>query len=66
MYVCSGRVVECPGNPPAGGCRTNLLMSINEVEDVCKVKGMHQAIFYGNWAKELRHYCQLTGIEAVA
>lgn len=65
MYAYSGKVVECPENPPAGGCRTNVLITINEVEDVCKVKGMHQAIFYGNHAKELRHYCQLTGIEVV-
>jgi hypothetical protein len=65
MIVYSGEVVECPSIPPAGGCRTNIEMTINEVEDVCDVKGMHQVIFYGNYAKQLRTFCQLYGIEVV-
>jgi len=47
------------------GCRTNVEMTINEVDDVCDVKGMHQVIFYGNCAKPLRTFCQLYGIEVV-
>jgi len=39
-------------------------MTINEVDDVCDVKGMHQIIFYGNYTKQLRAFCQLHGIEA--
>ncbi|MHC4461637.1 MAG: hypothetical protein ACYS6W_04965 [Planctomycetota bacterium] len=38
-------------------------MTINEVDDVCDVKGMHQVIFYGNYARQLRTFCQLYGIE---
>ena len=66
MYVYSGQVVGCPDIPPAGGCRTNVEMTINEVSDVCDVKGMHQIIFYGNQARRLRTFCQLFGIPAVA
>ena len=65
MYIYSGKVVGCPDIPPAGGCRTNVEITINEVEDVYDVKGMHQVIFYGNHAKELRTFCQLYGIEAI-
>jgi L-fucose isomerase-like protein len=65
MLIYSGRVVDCPPIPPTGGCRTNIEMTINEVDDVCDVKGMHQIIFYGNYAKQLRAFCQLYGIEAV-
>lgn len=64
MLVYTGTVVRCPSIPPAGGCRTNIEMTINEVEDVCDVKGMHQAIFYGNYGKQLRDFCRLLGIEA--
>jgi len=39
-------------------------ITINEVKDVCDVKGMHQAIFYGDYGKQLRDFCQLLGIEA--
>jgi len=64
MLIYSGKVVRCYPKAP-GGCRTNVEMTINEVDDVCDVKGMHQVIFYGNRARQLRSFCQLCGIEAV-
>ena len=65
MIVYSGEIVGCPPIPPTGGCRTNIEMTINEVEDVCDVKGMHQIIFYGNRADDLRKFCQLYDIEVI-
>jgi hypothetical protein len=65
MYIYSGRVVDCPDISRTGGCRTNIEMTINEVDDVCDVKGMHQVIFYGNYARELRIFCQLCGIKVL-
>ena len=65
MIIYSGQVVGCPSIPPTGGCRTNVEMTINEVDDVCDVKGMHQVIFYGDFARQLRTFCQLYGIDVV-
>lgn len=65
MYIYTGKVIRCPGIPQTGGCRTNIEMTINEVDDVCDVKGMHQIIFYGSYAKQLRTFCQLYGIKVV-
>jgi len=65
MLIYSGKVVRNWHMPPAGGCRTNITMTINEVDDVCDVKGMHQTVFYGNCAGQLRTFCQLYGIKAV-
>jgi hypothetical protein len=65
MIIYSGKVVGCPSIPQTGGCRTNIEMTINEVDDVCDVKGMHQIIFYGNYAKQLRTFCQLYGIDVI-
>jgi hypothetical protein len=65
MYIYSGKVVGCPKIPQTGGCRTNIEMTINEVDDVCDVKGMHQIIFYGNYARQLRTFCQLYNINIV-
>lgn len=62
MLIYTGKVVGCPSMPPAGGCRTNIEMTINEVEDVRDVKGMHQVVFYGNYGKPLRSFCRLFGI----
>lgn len=65
MLIYTGRVVDCPPIPPTGGCRSNLQMTVNEVSDVCDVKGMHQIIFYGNHGAELRAFCQLYGIQTL-
>jgi hypothetical protein len=64
MLIYTGEVVRCYPKAP-GGCRTNVEMTINEVQDVCDVKGMHQIIFYGNHAQGLRTFCRMVGIEAV-
>jgi len=60
--VYTGNVIRCPSIPPTGGCRTNIEMRINEVEDVCDTLGMHQAIFYGDHGEHLRDFCQLYNI----
>lgn len=65
MIIYSGKVVRCYDMPPAGGCRTNLALTINEVDDACAVKGMHQTIFLGNHARQLRRFCQLYDIPVV-
>ncbi|MEF8787667.1 MAG: hypothetical protein V5A84_01225, partial [Planctomycetota bacterium] len=65
MVIYSGEVTRCfPGS--TAGCRTNVQMTINEVDDVCETKGMHQVIFYGDHADQLRTFCQLHGIEVVS
>jgi len=65
MLIYSGKVIECYDTPPAGGCRTNVAIQINEVK-ACQVKGMHQTIFAGNYTKQLRSFCHLTGIPVSA
>jgi len=65
MLIYSGRVVRCHPKA-AGGCRTNVEIKINEVEDACETKGMHQIIFYGDHARQLRAFCQLYGIEVIS
>jgi len=62
MYVYTGKVVRCPPIPPTGGCRTNVELVINEVQDACDVKGMHQIIFHGNYGRQLRTFCRLYSI----
>ena len=66
MLIYSGKVIDCPPIPQTGGCRTNIEMTINGVEDVCDVKGMHQISFYGNYTKQLQRFCQLYGINAAS
>ena len=48
-----------------GGCRTNVEITINELEDACDVKGHHNVLFYGDYAKRLHQFAQLYGIKVV-
>ncbi len=65
MYVYSGKVVKSHSMPPVGGCRTNVEITINELEDACDVKGHHNVLFYGDYARRLHRFAQLYGIKVV-
>ncbi|UCD28894.1 MAG: hypothetical protein JSV03_17760, partial [Planctomycetota bacterium] len=62
MLIYSGKVITCYDTPPAGGCRTNLVMTINELDNPCEVKGMHQTVFLGNHTAQLLTFCRMFGI----
>ncbi len=66
MLVYGGKIAGCPPNPPAGGCRTNLELELDELEDARDVKGHHLCLFYGRHARDLRIFCQLYQIQAVS
>ncbi|HKJ67844.1 MAG TPA: hypothetical protein VKA68_07790 [bacterium] len=66
MVVYTGELVGCPPIPPTGGCRTNAEVTINEVDDVCDMQNHgHLNLIYGNYAQELRRFCQLYDMEVV-
>lgn len=65
MLVYSGRLVGCPPIPATGGCRTNAEATINELDDVADLKGHHLCMVYGDYARQLRRFCRLTGVEAM-
>jgi hypothetical protein len=65
LLVYSGKVVKSYDMPPVGGCRTNVEITINELDDACDVKGHHNVLFYGNQAKRLRQFAQLYGVTVV-
>ncbi|MBC8185169.1 hypothetical protein H8E88_29085 [candidate division KSB1 bacterium] len=59
MLIYSGEIVDCPPIPPTGGCRTNVITTLNELENVAELKGHHLILIYGNHAKQLRDFCLL-------
>jgi len=65
MIVYSGEVVRCIDTPPAGGCRTNIEIAFDGVDDACAMKGMHQTVFCGDHERQLRRFCQLYDIPVV-
>jgi len=63
MIVGSGTVVGNVDTPPAGGCRTSVLVAMDQVKDVRDVRGFHQLLMYGDVRQDLERSCQLLGIE---
>lgn len=65
LIVDTGSVVENVQTPPAGGCRTNFEIAMNDIEDIRDVKGFHQVVFYGDHKRDVEAFCQLHGIRAI-
>ena len=66
MVIYSGTVSGCPANPPAGGCRTNVEVKLEELADPVQVKSHHLCLCYGEHAGQLRAFCRMHGITATA
>ncbi|MGC9329948.1 MAG: hypothetical protein ACP5I1_20095 [Candidatus Hinthialibacter sp.] len=65
MLLYSGKVVKSYGMPPVGGCRTNVEITIHELENACEVKGHHNVLFYGNYADRLKQFNRFYGIQTL-
>ena len=65
LLLYSGKIVRCPPIPPAGGCRTNVEIAINELDRAIDLIGNHMVMMYGNHVQQFRQFCQLHGIEVV-
>lgn len=65
LIVDTGTVVANVQTPPAGGCRTNFEIAMNNVEDCRDVKGFHQVVFYGDHKRDVEAFCQMYGINHV-
>jgi hypothetical protein len=65
MIVDTGVVVGNQDTPPAGGCRTDVKIQMDRVQDVRDVLGFHQVVFAGNHRRDLENFCQMWGIRVV-
>ena len=64
MLIYTGKTVANYDTPPAGGCRTSLCATLNEIP-ACDMKPehmLHLAMFAGNHAAQLKTFCQMFGI----
>ena len=66
MVIYSGTIAGCPANPPAGGCRSNVEIKLDELADPVQVKSHHLCLCYGEHAAQLRAFCRMHGITATA
>ncbi len=59
LDVYAGRVVKSHPMPPAGGCTTNVAIELTDRADACDVKGHHNLLFCGDFARRFRLFAQL-------
>ncbi|HID76507.1 MAG TPA: hypothetical protein EYP56_10975 [Planctomycetaceae bacterium] len=65
LILDTGVVVGNQDTPPAGGCRTDVKIKMDRVEDSRDVLGFHQVVFAGNHRRDVENFCQMWGIEVV-
>lgn len=63
LDVYAGRVVKSHPMPPAAGCATNVEIEITDRPDACMVKGHHNLLFCGDFARQFRLFAQLHKME---
>lgn len=59
LDVYSGEVVVSHPMPPAAGCTTNVEIAITDRPDACMVRGHHNSIFCGDFARQFRLFARL-------
>jgi hypothetical protein len=59
LDVYSGKVAASHPMPPAAGCTTNVEVEITDRPDACMVRGHHNLLFCGDFARKFRLFAQL-------
>ncbi len=65
LILDTGVVVGNQETPPAGGCRTDVKIKMDRMEDARDVLGFHQVVFAGNHRRDVENFCQMWGIKVV-
>ncbi len=65
LDVYAGQVVTSHPMPPAAGCTTNVELKITDRKDVHLVKGHHNILYCGDFARSFRIFARLHKIDLV-
>jgi hypothetical protein len=63
LDVYAGKVAVSHPMPPAAGCTTNVEIELTDRDDACMVRGHHNLLFCGDFARKFRLFAQLYGIK---
>jgi hypothetical protein len=65
LILDTGIVEENVKTPPAGGCRTSIEITMDDVEDARDVLGFHQVVSLGNHRRAVEAYAQMYGLDII-
>jgi len=64
ILISQGTVQDNISVPPAGGCVVSVKVKFDGTQKVLTFPGFHQLFFYGEYARQLRDFCQLYKLKA--
>jgi hypothetical protein len=64
VLISAGNVLENMNVPPSGGCVVSVKVKFDSRQEVLSFPGFHQIFFYGNYADQMKDFCQLNKFEA--
>jgi hypothetical protein len=59
VLISAGRVLENMDVPPSGGCVVSVKVKFDGHQEVLSFPGFHQIFFYGDYADQMKDFCQL-------
>ena len=65
LDVYAGKVYKSHHAPPVGGCATNVEIEITDRKDALAVKGHHNVLFCGDFARQFRLFANLYKMKLV-
>jgi len=64
VLISAGTVLENMNVPPSGGCVVSVKIKFDGTQEVLSFPGFHQIFFYGDYAHQMKDFCQLNKFEA--
>ena len=64
VLISAGTVLENMDVPPSGGCVVSVKIKFDGRQEVLSFPGFHQIFFYGDYAHQMKDFCQLNKFEA--
>ena len=64
VLISAGAVLENLDVPPSGGCVVSVKVKFDGNQEVLSFPGFHQIFFYGDYAHQMKDFCQLCKFDA--
>ncbi len=64
VLISAGVVLENLDVPPSGGCVVSVKVKFDGNQEVLSFPGFHQIFFYGDYAHQMKDFCQLCKFDA--
>jgi hypothetical protein len=64
VLISAGTVIQNMDVPPSGGCVVSVKVKFDGHQEVLSFPGFHQIFFYGDYAHQMKDFCQLNKFDA--